>query len=290
MVLNMKIIGVVLSCFIVPFSPLWAGTQFYGMDIDSVKWQTSGNRLECRLSQEIPGYGSVSFKHRALKSMEFRVSSNNIPIKASQALIYVAPPPWKRFANRKVLGRVSMSPQKDSIVVPEDWAYRIAFELREGMEARWSHANVGDGQDLVIAKALPFYFEAAWRDFKKCGELLIDYSYQDIKFFAFYYGRASVRLSQAEKAKLDKIAEYVALDPDYQYIKISSHTDSRGVRRSNIAMSQRRANVVKDYLVSKGVDAKSFRIVAQGEENPRYNNRTKAGRAKNRRVEVSLVK
>lgn len=280
----------ILVCFPVLFSPVWAGTQFYSADLDAVKWRTSGNRLECRLSQDIPGYGTASFQHRALKSMEFRVSSANVPRKSSQALIYVSPPTWKKFANRKVLGRVVMNIQKDSIVVPEDWAYRLAFELREGMEARWSHADVGDGQDLVIAKAMPLYFEPAWQDFKKCGEHLINYSYNDIKFTSFYYGKSSARLSRDEKAHLDRIAEYVSLDPEYQYIKISSHTDSRGVRRKNIAMAQRRANTVKNYLVSKGVNAKNFVIIAMGEAQPRYNNRTKAGRAKNRRVEITLVK
>lgn len=286
----MRIISIVSVYLTMLFSPAWAGTQFFGADIDTVKWRTSGNRLECRLSQNIPGYGAVRFQQRALHAMEFRVSSDNVPRKSSQALIYAAPPNWKRFANRKVLGRVAINIQKDSIVVPEDWAYRIAFELREGMEARWSHADVSDGQDLVIAKAMPILFESAWRDFKKCGEHLIDYSYKDIKFSSFYYGKSSARLSRDEKAHLDKIAEYVSLDPEYQYIKISSHTDSRGVRRNNIAMAQRRANTVKNYLVSKGVDAKNFVIVAKGEAQPRYNNRTKAGRAKNRRVEISLIK
>lgn len=290
MALKMRTFSIVSLYFITLFSPAWAGIQFYGAEIDSVKWQSSGNRLECRLSQEIPGYGSVSFKHRALQAMEFRVASNNIPRKSAQALIYVAPPNWKRFSNRKVLGRVAMNIQKDSIVVPEDWAYRIAFELREGMEARWSHADVGDGQDLVIAKAMPLFFEPAWRDFKKCGESLIDYSYNDIKFSSFYYAKASARLSRNEKARLDKIAEYISLDPEYQYIKISSHTDSRGVRRKNIAMSKRRANTVKNYLISKGVNPKNFIILAKGEVKPRYNNRTKAGRYKNRRVEISLIK
>lgn len=80
------------------------------------------------------------------------------------------------------------------------------------------------------------------------------------------------------------------LDPDFQHIKISSHTDSRGVRRSNLAISLKRANIVKNYLVSKGVDAKRLVIVATGEKNPKYDNRTESGRAKNRRVEVTLVK
>ena len=271
-------------------SPVWAGTQFYGADIAEAKWRTSGNRLECRLSQDVPGYGIATFKHRALQTMEFFVSASDIPRKPSQALIYVKPPIWKRYTNREVLGRVPLSVNKNLIVVPEDWAYRMAFGLREGMEATWSHSDVANGQDLVIAKVMPIRFEPAWRDFKECSANLIDYGINDVKFSTFYFGKGSLRLNSKERTRLNRLAEYVSLDPDYQYIKINSHTDSRGVRRINKSVSQKRAALVKNYLIKKGVDAKRFVILAQGEKKPRYNNRTKSGRANNRRVEVRLVK
>jgi len=290
--MKFKMSGVILlvMTFIAMSSPVWAGTQFYSENIDEAKWSSSGNRLECRLSQNIPGYGEASFKHRALQAMEFRVATYDMPRKSSHALIYVSPPVWKRFANRKLLGRVPFSIQKDSIVVPEDWAYRMAFELREGMEAVWSHADVGDGEDLVVAKVMPLRFESAWRDFKECSQNLINYGLNDVKFSSFYFGKGSLRLNAKEKKQLDRLAEYVSLDPDYEYIQISSHTDSRGVRRINLSVSKKRANMVKKYLVEKGVNPKRFVIIAQGEKKPRYNNRTKSGRAKNRRVEVSLVR
>jgi outer membrane protein OmpA-like peptidoglycan-associated protein len=284
------LLSVFTACIVMSLSPVWAGTQFHGAEIDDAKWQTSGNRLECRLSQIIPGYGEATFKHRALQAMEFQVSSNDVPRKSTQALIYVNPPAWKRFANRKILGRVPLNTQKESIVVPEDWAYRMAFELREGMEATWSHSDVGDGQDLVIAKVMPLRFEPAWRDFKECSQNLIEYGLSDIQFSSFYFSKGSQILDSNIKKQLSRLAEYISLDPDFQYIQINSHTDSRGVRRINLAVSKTRANLMKKYLIDKGVDPKRFIIVATGEKNPRFNNRTKEGRAKNRRVEIRLIK
>ena len=158
------------------------------------------------------------------------------------------------------------------------------------MEAAWSHSDWSDGKDIVTAKVSPILFESAWRDFQQCEQRLIDYGYSDVRFSRFYFGKKSVRLSLKEKAQLDRLAEYALLDPDYQYIQIKSHTDSRGVRGKNLAISKKRANAVKKYLVNKGVNSKRFIIVARGEKKPKYNNRTKSGRAKNRRVEVLLVK
>lgn len=281
---------VAVFCIVFASSGVSAGAQFYGASIDQAKWRTSGNRLECSLSQDIPGYGKATFKHRALNAMEFRVSSNYRPRESSQALLYAKPPAWKRYANSTMLGRIPLSTKEDAIVVPEDWAYRVALELREGMEAVWTHADFADGKDIVTAKVLPIRFEPAWRDFQQCGTHLIDYSYEDVRGSVFYFTKKSMRLSADEKAYLNKLAEYVSLDTDYQHIRINSHTDSRGVRRLNLATSKKRANMVKNYLVNKGVNSKRFVIVARGEKSPKYNNRTKEGRAKNRRVEVSLVK
>ena len=290
MMFKKAIIGTISAYFVLFMSNVSAGYQFYGDNFDVETWRASGNRLECRLSQEIPGYGKATFRQHSLEPMEFRVSSNYTPRKSDQALIFVKPTIWKRYANREILGRVPVNPQKDVIVVPEDWAHRMASELREGMEAAWSHSDWSDGNDVVTAKVSPILFEPAWRDFQQCSERLIDYGYSDVRFSRFYFAKKSVRLSFKEKAQLDRLAEYALLDTDYQYIKINSHTDSRGVRGKNLAISKKRANVVKKYLVDKGVNPKRFVIVARGEKKPKYNNRTKSGRAKNRRVEIRLVK
>jgi outer membrane protein OmpA-like peptidoglycan-associated protein len=290
MILKKKLMTAIAAYFCVLLTPAQAGYQFYGDNFDSGKWRSSGNRLECRLTQTIPGYGEATFRHHSLEPMEFRVSADYVPRKVGQALLFVSPPDWKPYADRKILGRVPLNAQKDILVIPEDWAYRMALELREGMEAVWSHSDWADGEDIVTAKVTPILFESAWRDFQQCGQQLINYGYKDVRFTSFYFSKMSLRLNLSEKAQLDKLAEYVLLDEDYQYIKINSHTDSRGVRGKNLAISKKRANMVKKYLVDKGVNPKRFVIVAQGEKGPKCNNRTKSGRAKNRRVEVLLVK
>ncbi len=270
--------------------PLLAGNQFYAAGLEQARWQSSGNRLECRLSQQIPGYGEAMFAQRALQGMVFRVRLDYVPRKPDQALVYVKMPPWKRYTTNKTLGRVVLSTGENSIVLPEDWAYRMSLELREGMEALWTHADAGDGTDLVTAKVSPLNFEPAWRDFVRCTRSLIDYGYEDVRFNTFYFGKKSMRLGRKERARLDKLAEYVSLDPDFQYIRIVSTTDSRGLRHKNLAISRNRARMIKNYLVKRGVNPKQFVILARGEKKPTYNNRTKSGRAKNRRVEITLVK
>ncbi|MEZ4855290.1 MAG: OmpA family protein [Gelidibacter sp.] len=69
---------------------------------------------------------------------------------------------------------------------------------------------------------------------------------------------------------------------------IEGYTDSVGSAKSNQLLSERRANAVRDYLVSNGINADRLTAKGFGEENPIDTNKTAAGRKNNRRVEVKL--
>ncbi len=70
---------------------------------------------------------------------------------------------------------------------------------------------------------------------------------------------------------------------------IIGHTDSTGSADYNLGLSKRRAEAVKDYLVSTGVEADKLRVVGRGEEDPIASNDTAEGRAQNRRVEIIAI-
>ena len=70
---------------------------------------------------------------------------------------------------------------------------------------------------------------------------------------------------------------------------IHGHTDSVGSKSMNQALSERRANAVRDYLIANGINADRLTAKGFGEENPIATNSTRAGRKENRRVEVKLT-
>ncbi|MBK8235631.1 MAG: OmpA family protein [Deltaproteobacteria bacterium] len=72
-------------------------------------------------------------------------------------------------------------------------------------------------------------------------------------------------------------------------VEISGHTDSSGKREHNVDLSQRRAEAVKKYLVDAGIDAGRITTRGAGPDEPRADNKTKAGKAQNRRIEFKLV-
>jgi OmpA-OmpF porin, OOP family len=73
-----------------------------------------------------------------------------------------------------------------------------------------------------------------------------------------------------------------------QSIELVGHTDSRGTPQYNQRLSERRAETVRAYMVSKGVPAGSMTVSGRGETQPVATNKTDAGRAKNRRVDIEF--
>jgi len=72
-------------------------------------------------------------------------------------------------------------------------------------------------------------------------------------------------------------------------VKISGHTDNVGDSNYNMKLSLRRAEAVRDYLISLGLDPKKVEVIGEGMTKPIADNSTKEGRAKNRRVEVEVI-
>ena len=75
---------------------------------------------------------------------------------------------------------------------------------------------------------------------------------------------------------------------DIEMVIATGHTDSIGTAAYNQRLSERRANAVKEYLVSKGIPASKVTTIGKGESQPVATNKTAEGRQKNRRVDIEF--
>ena len=90
------------------------------------------------------------------------------------------------------------------------------------------------------------------------------------------------------RAKLDDLVSKIR-DVNLEVIIAVGHTDSVGSDAYNQRLSVRRAEAVKAYLVSRGIESNRVYTEGKGEKQPIADNRSAAGRAKNRRVEIEVV-
>src|SRR5215813_13369360 len=82
-----------------------------------------------------------------------------------------------------------------------------------------------------------------------------------------FFESDSSELTQQSIGTLDKQAQWLRTYPQYSFL-VEGHADERGTREYNIALGARRAQAVRDYLVSRGVQAQRMRTISYGKERP----------------------
>lgn len=127
---------------------------------------------------------------------------------------------------------------------------------------------------------------------QRYGTLSIGIKYELPKTFTldnvlFDTGKSTLRASSY--VELNELVELLKRKKNMT-IELGGHTDNQGSEASNLTLSQNRANAVKKYLISKGIDASRIAAVGYGESQPVADNETSAGRQANRRTEVQIVK
>jgi OOP family OmpA-OmpF porin len=101
----------------------------------------------------------------------------------------------------------------------------------------------------------------------------------------FDFDRSTIKPEAA--GILDRLVSFMNENKDKK-VSLSGHTDSVGTEAYNQKLSERRVNSVRDYVVKKGVSAGSISGQGFGESKPIADNKTREGRAKNRRVEIKV--
>ncbi len=105
------------------------------------------------------------------------------------------------------------------------------------------------------------------------------------------FGLEEARLSTAARKQLDEFAERLKAENRGVFIEIQGHTDNRGSDEANQRLSRDRAQAVRDYLhQAAGIPLHRLAIAAYGESRPVADNRTREGRARNRRVVLVVLR
>jgi len=160
-----------------------------------------------------------------------------------------------------------------------------------GLQAEWDAKSAGANDAAARAEA-----ERAAREAEEARKRMAKFA--DVKEdergtiitlaggIPFATGKADLKPVAVDRLKV--VAD--ALKGTTRTILVEGHTDSTGSKEKNLTLSQARAETVRKYLIDGGIPAGQIRAVGIGQDRPVADNKTSAGRAKNRRVEVVLEK
>ena len=104
----------------------------------------------------------------------------------------------------------------------------------------------------------------------------------------FKFGQAKMPADM--QTQIDELVAQLKANPNGGYIEIEGHTDNAGTKEANYKLGMERAENVKRYLYEQHqVPLHKINVISYGEEKPVEPNKTKAGRAKNRRVVIKVL-
>jgi outer membrane protein OmpA-like peptidoglycan-associated protein len=163
-------------------------------------------------------------------------------------------------------------------------AARAAGEAARGADARAAAAGDAAGAARSAADSAGARAEAL----DKMGRRLVYEVVLSEAKGGFTFGKTD--LPDSAKSALDKVITDLQADPKGVYFEIEGHTDSVGNPRANEALGLKRAEAVKRYLYeTHQVPLHKMNVISYGEEKPVADNKTKAGRAENRRVVLRML-
>ena len=257
---------------------------------ENADWAVVASQFECSLRHEVPFYGAATFKRRAGETPRFELLSQSPKWKPGQASVVSRPPVWRSQGASKDLGYAPVTQGRVPLRLDQTKTEQLLSELHRGQELVFTRAVWYGGESSSEVVVTGVNFQKAYRSYLGCLGGLLPVNYDQVARTSIYFPPGDGELPAKELRKLDNIAIYVKADPSVISFVIDGHTDSAGPRGENLELSQFRAEMVMEHLVQRGISADKITPRWHGERYPVASNRSAAGRAKNRRVTVRLVR
>lgn len=265
--------------------PMWAQALTFQPLLEDVRWEVEGDRFECRLTQPVTHFGYGEFVRRAGEKSTFRIRAQEAWLAKGSASLLAAAPAWRRDSDLH-LGSMPVANNERTAESDQQQAGRLMSSLLEGRAPLIRHKTV-QGERLEV-RLLPVSFDAAYQDYLACTAGLSPVNYDQVRRSNVSFAEGGIGLAEQAKTHLEIILTYLKDDPSVNHIRLDGHSDSSGDRLTNRDVSRRRAIVVKNYLIAKGVDEQQIEVRFHGERYPLKPNNSATNRALNRRVTVQL--
>lgn len=279
-----KIVSVFLMLILV--NPVLSMQRFQA-SFEESQWLLQSSPVRCQLSHPIPRYGQGNFVHSSNGELAFTLDVLQPPMEDGVASMVSEPSFWKASLKAMDIGEFSVSAGRTPIYAPHKIALRILYELDAGKYAVMHYKDWADHRDDVRVALSPVRFREVLPDFQKCISQLLPYSFDDLKQSTVTFQLNKSVLTDDARQILENPALYAR---EFENIKIliEGHTDAIGSRYYNNNLSRKRAQSVREFLVSRGIPASRIVLKGYGERKPVASNYTETGRAANRRVRVTL--
>ena len=276
---------------LLPLVATGATAMRFEAGVDRSHWRTTESRFHCTLEHTIPRFGTARFAIGSGGRLQFAVLPERaLPFAAQHAVLRSEPPAWRHYdVARTLLAEVDMTAGESLIRLDEHHALRLLQELEKGFfpVLRYDEEYAGDRVEVAVSAV---NFRQVLPRFRACIADLYPVGFADVELTSVHFDWDRDSLREDGRQALQRLLDYFYVDPSVRLTIVSGHTDSTGRAGYNAYLAQRRAETVHAWLIRNGMLPEQLEIRHHGEDRPLADNRTDEGRARNRRVEIRLLR
>ncbi len=269
-----------------------ANYRHYEASLEDSNWRTDGNKLQCQLVHQVPGYGEARFISKANfnQNMLFELMPlRNTAFNEGRAEVKIIAPEWQSQQVSRTLGQIDVHKGQKPLYVRDKISWQMLLALEGGLTPAVYYEGWVQQTDWVAVALSSVNFTEPYQEFNKCVSELLPYDFDDIKAANVYFNYERHGLTKETKQTLDRMIEYILIENNLDRIIISGHADKKGPARFNKWLAEARAIAVRDYFKEKGVTPNRYIVRTFGEKSPIASNAKPEGRANNRRVYIQLI-
>lgn len=276
-------IRVALGAFLLlhPFVS-FSSQNIFKNDLDESFWLFSGNAHQCRLSQDVDGFGLVSLIADAGEPLVFNMQSNDIDGSLTFQGVQATPASWDRFEPYSLspLGAVTVSSLTGEVLIEE--AAPILDALYQG---DWVHIGLMQADKPLTVAVSNVRFPTAVTDFLDCKNQLLPMGYRQVRDSTFYLSPNAATLTAEEWHRIDGIARYIRSQNTIKAVLVDGYMNSNARSSVKLRQSKDIADEVASLFVEKGIAPALIEVRAHGGRYPQDENQP-AGKG---RVRVRIV-
>ncbi len=279
-----------ISCLTLLSLSLVIQAEQFQAPLTDTRWQVTETPILCTLSQPIADFGEAKFEQRSGGQLTLVFTTKSYPAKQGDLNFEIAEAPWQNVEQRSLMTAISTSKGQTQFILSAPFANQALTQIQQGRfpTLRYQSQNIPDEINVLLSTV---HLADSLPTFQKCLEKLPSYGFKDINKLTVYFSSELSKLTPQAEQALTKLADYVKMDNTVKKVTISGHTDNRGRKRLNEALSESRAIAIKSFLVKQCQIAESLIMTSfHLEWEPISNNNSSTGRALNRRAEVEVFR
>lgn len=258
----------------------------YQVQIDQSQWQLESSPFACRLTHQIPQFGTAVLERGAGEVVSFWLESLQPGFITGKAKVYIAAPAWRASSPAQIIESFDLSGTQTNVMLSDQGSAKVLASLRAGMQPTLTGEDMS-GQEAK-ASVSAANFGPAFKSYSECLAQLLPVNFDQIARTAILYPPAQWELSRASRERLQLVKTYIETDKQVSKIYVDGHSDNQGRRLLNRDLSKKRAEEVSRYLVQLGIDEEMLVTRYHGERYPVVANDSPENRTRNRRVTVRL--